>query len=457
MFSVRILLTTHQYLPEYFSGTEILTRDTARALKGMGHEVRIFTGYPVQGDIKDVQRFDSYIYEDIEVERFKHSHVPMGGQSNVVEAEYNCRYFAQYFEAYLRRVKPDIVHFFHLGRLSASAVEVCERFGIPTVLTPTDFWLICPTCQLRLPDNSLCTGPDLMGQNCLRHIVANTQPDEIKRKVSNTPSWLLVVVIFAIRMGFFTGNKYAQYVRALSERPRYLRAQMKKIDCIFHPTKIMEQMLKKNNIKPKMLKRLPYGINTNYIQRSVRDNKSNPIRVGYIGGLAEHKGIHILIKALNILKNESIETKIYGGLEDSPDYVDQLYELAGDDKRVKFFGSFPNEEIGTVLNGIDVLVVPSIWYENTPLVIYSAQAAGCPIIASDVGGISEVVKDSVNGLLFPAGDPQALALALKTLSHDRDLLKQMAERAIEPLSAERYASALLKTYTDLVSHKRELK
>ena len=83
------------------------------------------------------------------------------------------------------------------------------------------------------------------------------------------------------------------------------------------------------------------------------------------------------------LPASDVELKIYGGLEDYPQYVAAARAAAGD-PRITFCGTFANQEIGRVFAGIDVLVVPSVWYENTPLVISSAQQAGCPVIASDM-------------------------------------------------------------------------
>ena len=65
------------------------------------------------------------------------------------------------------------------------------------------------------------------------------------------------------------------------------------------------------------------------------------------------------------------------------------------------------------LSRIDVLVVPSIWYENAPLVVYSALAAGVPVVATDLGGLSETIVHGRNGLLFEPGNPAALAAELE--------------------------------------------
>ncbi len=99
----------------------------------MGHEVAVFTGFPSRLPLEENQRFDSYEHDGITVERYHHARVPMGSQSNIMEMEYNILFVASYFRKYLALVKPDIVHFFHLQRLSASLVDVCRSLDIPMV------------------------------------------------------------------------------------------------------------------------------------------------------------------------------------------------------------------------------------------------------------------------------------------------------------------------------------
>jgi glycosyltransferase involved in cell wall biosynthesis len=141
---------------------------------------------------------------------------------------------------------------------------------------------------------------------------------------------------------------------------------------------------------------------------------------------------------------------IYGREADSADYAMGLRDLARGDRRVEFLGTFPNDQIGQILAQMDVLVVPSVWLENTPLVVYSAQAAGCPIIASDVGGISEVVTHEDNGLLFPAGDPRQLALNLARVARDPALLAQLSQRARAPKPVSVYVDELIAVYRSLL-------
>jgi glycosyltransferase involved in cell wall biosynthesis len=115
---------------------------------------------------------------------------------------------------------------------------------------------------------------------------------------------------------------------------------------------------------------------------------------------------------------------------------------------IEFRGTFPNDRVAAVLAGLDVLIVPSIWYENTPLVIYSAFAAKCPVVASDFPGMSEVVRDGWNGLTFPAGDIQSLYAQLTRLLNDSTLIESLSANCSLPKSTREYVDELLSLYAD---------
>lgn len=449
---MRILLTCHVFLPDYASGTEILTFHTAKELQARGNEVEVCTGFPARTGLSDLQRFDSYDYEGIRVRRFLHNSSPMGEQSNAAEAEYNNRFFAHWFFEYLLKFKPDVVHFFHLGLLSASAIDVCSELGIPMVMTPTDFWLICPNSQLRLPDNSLCKGPDRDSVNCMKHAVSNNQPRHVAWVFSHLPYWVVAAMIRSINRGAFHDAWFSPLVSALSRRAEFLKTRMNKLDRVIVPSRLMQEMLVTNGLSPDKAVFSRFGIRQTKPEERHPDAEGR-LRIGFIGGLSEHKGSHLLISAFRRLPDTAtarLVLKIYGRTDRNPKYHERLLQLAGDDQRIRFCGIFPNEQIGKIFAELDVLVVPSIWYENTPLVIYSAQAAGCPIIASNLGGMAEVVEHGKNGLLFRAGDITGLAGALNRLANDRSLLRQLAANAIRPKSITDYVTELQVIYDEVL-------
>ena len=450
---MKILLTTHVFFPEHRSGTEVLTLSTAKELQRIGHNVEIWTGF--QFDARScTQQSDSYEYRGIPVHRFFRNSPPVGEASDVAESEYNNSSFAKLFEPYLSHYKPDIVHFFHLGLLSASAIDVCHNLGVPMVMTPTDFWLICPNSQLRLPGNSLCTGPDRNSVNCMKHAVSTSQHHVIKGVFNALPSIVVLSLMWGINQGAFSKYWFSPYVQALSRRAGFLRERMNKLDKMIIPTRLMETMLVNHGLLPEKVVFSRFGIQPTLRVARTRDQRG-VLRIGFIGGLSEHKGAHLLISAVRLIAESlPVELKIYGNKDAFPHYVDRLIKLSEGDQRIQLCGTFPNEQIGNIFSELDVLVVPSIWYENTPLVIYSAQAAGCPVIASNLGGMSEVVEHEKNGLLFKAGDVAALSNAIERVAIDRTLLKQLADNAIKPKTISEYVTELQGIYEEVLLERR---
>lgn len=452
---MKILLTVHQFYPDSSSGTETLTLDTARELVRRGHEVRVFTGFHTKKPMRDSERFDSYEYRGLRIDRFYHHRVPMGGQRNIAEAEHNNTFFGEYFSAYLKQLNPDVVHFFHLHRMSASMIDVCVAAGIPTVMTPTDFWFVCPTFQLLLPDNSLCAGPDADGVNCLRHIVSLSQFRAVNSAFALLPDRVVASVINKVKQAAPASDGVWSYVQALSRRPEFLKERFKKLDRVLVPSRLLERILIENGFTSENVVFSPYGIDLShgYQARSPAERQGR-LRIGFIGSLLKHKGAHVLARALSLLpEDEPVDVKIYGNMEENPDYVTELKRMVGNDPRVAFCGTFPNGQIGAILAAIDVLVVPSIWYENTPLVIYSAQAAGCAVIASNLGGMAEVVRHNENGLLFAPGSASELAACIQQLARKRERVSQFSTTT-KPKSISAYVSELLHTYEEIVKQRR---
>ena len=88
--------------------------------------------------------------------------------------------------------------------------------------------------------------------------------------------------------------------------------------------------------------------------------------------------------------------------------------------------------------------------------LYSAQAAGCPVIASNMAGLSEVIEHGKNGLLFEAGNADELATTIETLLDNKDILARLSENAKKPLSIQDYAAKLLEIYDVLIQEKKTI-
>ncbi len=130
-----------------------------------------------------------------------------------------------------------------------------------------------------------------------------------------------------------------------------------------------------------------------------------------------------------------------------------LRELAAGDDRITFYGAFSREEIGRVLSEIDVLVVPSRWYENAPGVVFEAFAAKVPVVATDLGGLSECVRHGENGLLFALEDASDLARQLRRMGEEPGLLEELRAGIGPVKTVEEYADELEELYDTLLKRK----
>lgn len=163
--------------------------------------------------------------------------------------------------------------------------------------------------------------------------------------------------------------------------------------------------------------------------------KSATLTIGYVGQLENHKGIFVLLEAWKRLSTMNAQLLIVGG----GSQLEAVKKLAEEDAKINVREYPTDAEAEEVWKAISILVVPSICLENSPVVIMRALARGIPIVASNVGGIPELVSLSSTGTLVPPGDPVALSDALA-----QKILDMPSEAPIRPMDAQNYATALLK-------------
>jgi glycosyltransferase involved in cell wall biosynthesis len=441
---MRILLTVHQFFPQFAAGTEVLTYSVARELVRRGHLVHILAGYPGDASLADESRFDEYDYEGIHVYRFHHAYTPMGRQVSMIEIGGDNHVAAAYFDRILKDFQPDLVHSFHLNRLGTGLIERAFTAGVPRFMTLTDFWMLCPMSQLFLTDGSFCSGPNTHGGNCLKHFAENTQKGLVGKIVTLIPTIGADLLVRLTKAGVLPDYPQRSEVLAIGARMSVNVGRLNKLNRVIVPNRFMKDFLVRHGVMPDLITEASFGVDVVAGERSeFRSSHQGALRVAFIGTLGHYKGCHILIEAFRMLPVGSATLKIYGRPEDFPDYSEQLHMLASQHPDISFCGTFPNSSIAQVLADVDVLVVPSLWYENTPLVLYSAQAAACPVIASDVPGLAAVIEHDDNGLLFESGSSPKLAQQLTRLMNEEGLLRRLSANARTPKSTEKYVEELL--------------
>jgi len=161
-----------------------------------------------------------------------------------------------------------------------------------------------------------------------------------------------------------------------------------------------------------------------------------------------------LIEAVRALRGQPLVLEVYGPLARYPEYVADL-RSAAQGYPVLFRGRFEPLLADRVFGRFDVLVVPSLWYESGPTVVYEAWRNGLAVVASDVGGLAECVVNGDNGLLVPRGDSRSLAEAIRALIDDRSLVSRLAAGRPAVPSVEACAERVEQIYGECGSERAQ--
>ncbi len=161
----------------------------------------------------------------------------------------------------------------------------------------------------------------------------------------------------------------------------------------------------------------------------------------YLGQVNQAKGVLKLIETMSKIHLPHLHLHIVGIGTD----LAKAKILAKDDKRIIFHGWLPHKKLIPILSKIDMVVVPSLCYENSPLVVYESLSFGLPVLAADIGGVAELIKEGVNGWSFPADNWEALADKINKLYLQRDKIRLLA-----PNCRASVAQFSIKNYIDQI-------
>lgn len=451
----RILITVHKFFPQHKAGTEVLTLKIAKELLNRGHEILVVSCDPPDQDARHATGPESqdYEYDGIKVHAIGES---LRLKNYSYQHEFIHPEIGEHFASVLNQFKPDLVHIMHAQNLSARVIEKAKELGLRVILSPTDFWFICPIVQLKRTDGTICRGPGPDAEHCITCYTPELLPPQeqfveaFKKKIP-MGGLLGDSLIGNLFYKSYLSKKEVFAKEATRQRPGALKEIGNKVDAITVPTEIMKELFVENGFRQELIHKIPFGIDTSLLEPFQTKVASDKIRIGFIGTIYEHKGLDILIEAFQMLDpGTRSELKIYGSTEQFPEYASQVQELAqskdSHKSKIRFLGTFKNQDLGKVLTEIDVLVVPSRWYENTPLVMQSALATKTPLIVTDLGGMSELVKDGVNGLTFSLNDPKDLASKLARVESEPDLLEQFRSNIDNQRTVENMVDDLEKFY-----------
>jgi glycosyltransferase involved in cell wall biosynthesis len=412
----RILFVNPFTLPESVGGVEMHISLVSRELRARGHDVAIF-----RNDSNDPTAPEfglrTTTHDGVRLHGVNYRWSDFGdGFERLVSNPSIDRAFAEVFE----REKPDVVHAQGLTCLSTTILDEAKNRGARVGLTLHDFWLGCPRGQRMTKDLDLCsTIQRRRCVPCLRGIWPQYFPDDATGLAN-------------------LANYEKRVARALSVP-----------DFLVTPSEFHRRMyLREWNLSESRIHAIPPGLDPAPF-RDLRRAPHPKIRIGFIGSVVPSKGVHVLIDAANRLPAESCVVRIHGAAtrwHEVADYLDQLKARVAPGHPVEFHGRYKNEELPTILANLDVLVVPSLWFESYCMTIREGFLANVPVVASRLGPMADAIEDGITGLLFQAGNADDLHRCLRRLLDDARLRNDLARAPKAVASAAEVTDRLLALY-----------
>lgn len=454
-----VLYVVHGFPPHTWAGTEVYTLNLARAMQARGHRVAILARAPARpGGPPD------FALEEGEHEGLRVLRLTYGLAQTRLSDSYRKLEVEEVFRGLLLREGPDLVHFQHLIHLSAGLVQVAREAGLPTVLHCHDYWAICARVQLIRPDGRRCERN--MGSGCYL-CVKETGLSWIERLAASESVTGPITDALLSEAG---GAGLPRALRPIGEELLDLRARRafvegayKSADLCISPSRFLRKKLVETaGFDPHRLIYSDNGMRSDHVRAlEKRPDPEGRVRFGFVGTLVWYKGGRVLLEAMRILAQRRGPAgarallDLHGDFR--PDQDPHHAELAAlaQGLAVRFRGRFDNARLSAVYSEIDVLVVPSIWFENSPITIHEAHLTRTPVIASDIGGMAEYVRDGVDGLHFRTEDAADLARVMARLLDEPELLGKLA-RDFPPLkSIEENAAELEFRYRALCCVERD--
>ncbi len=389
---MHILKIIHGYPPNYNAGSEVYTQSIVNELSKT-HKVTVFTRE--ENDYVPDFRFRKETKNNVDFIFVNMARAKDG---------YNHEILNKKFAELIAEIKPDIAHIGHLNHLSTGIVDELKKAKIPIIFTLHDFWLMCPRGQFLQRNFD--------GENLYQ--LCDYQENN---RCANS----------CYKMYFSDDESEKYYTSWVANRMKVTKSIIRKVDLFIAPSKyLMNRFIRDFGMPENKIIYLDYGFPLHYL-RPVVPKTNGVFTFGYIGTHIPAKGVNLLIEAFSKLKIKA-KLKIFGRPRGQNTIA--LKKMAEKSKNpIEFCGEYVNQNLAKVVfNNVNVIVVPSIWAENSPLVIHEAQACKIPVITANYGGMKEYVHHKVNGLLFEHRNVNSLYEQLKFAVENPDLMKLLGQK-----------------------------
>jgi glycosyltransferase involved in cell wall biosynthesis len=434
------LHVTYTYFPDPSGGTEVYVRGLAQQLRAHGHLAAVAAPASVSAVYSDsglpVYRFQADMRACLDLAY---------GVADEIAADH--------FKAVIEKTKPKIVHLHaRTAAISESLIDIAHAAGAIVIFTYHTPTASCARGTMMLFGDSPCDGRIETTRCTACGIASLGVPRPLARLIAAVPDAL------SARAAALNGksrplSRFRIPGLMIADQRRFL-AFIQKIDHVVAVSQWVNDVLVRNAVPAKKitLSRQGIGISARPPQALPRD-RTGPLKIGYFGRIGRSKGPDLLAQALSLIPEIDVRIDVFAirqGAGSDRDYA-QLEEQAQSDKRFRLRSAVTPEKVLGSMADYDLIAIPSRWLETGPLVVLEAFAANVPVLGANLGGIAELVRNGIDGILVAPDDPNAWARAIRELAADRSTVDRLRARIKPPRTIADAAEDMIKLYAEMTA------
>jgi glycosyltransferase involved in cell wall biosynthesis len=417
---MRVLIAVHGFPPTHSAGAERRAERMAQWFHRQNHYVEVFT---VESLSAPETQLETTMQDGYPVHRLSY---------NISQSEdpfinfYESPVVGKAIRKVLGQQTFDVMHIVSGYLMGKPAIDAAHEFGIPIVLTLTEYWFLCARLNLIQATGTLCNGPETI-EKCTRCLL------EAKRRY-RLPSQAAPKLMDWLWPNIHKTSMSTKTLISVERRQTILHEALNSVQTVISPSQYLIEKFSEYGFDTSRFLFVRQGL-ANYPtgQSAWRPSPDGRLRVGYMGQIKEHKGVDLLVDAILAMreKGENVSLDVWGNENESPVYTKTLQSQTVNDSHIRWNGLYTGSKMWDILTELDVVVVPSRWHENSPNVILEAYKMGVPVVATNLGGMAELVEHEKYGLVFKINDAEDLRHQLERLIHQPGLIDSL--RANIPL------------------------
>lgn len=396
---MHILKIIHGYPPIYNAGSEVYSQSVCNEFSRQ-HKVSVFT------------REENFYAPDFSL---RHESVKENLDLYIINNSqnkdgYRHQQIDEKFAQLIQQLKPDVAYIGHLNHLSTGIIDELNKQNVPIVFMLHDYWLMCPRGQFltrsigKENNFQVCNGQNNSKCACACYeVYFSGRENERNENIAAWSNWV-------------------------NRRMLETKAIIDKVNLFIAPAKYLQNRFVTDfGIPENKIIYLDYGFPTQYLTQTEKSQAKKNFTFGYIGTHIPAKGVNLLIEAFKQIEHPAT-LEIFG--RENGQSTKALKKMAESSPNpIEFCGEYVNANLANeVFANVDCIVVPSIWAENSPLVIHEAQECKIPVITANYGGMCEYVHHHENGLLFKHRDTSSLAEQMQWAIENPEQMQHLGEK-----------------------------